>query len=148
MRDKICRSFIESSLLQLPFPFFFFFLSLSHCLSFYLHSLTLWIFCYLLRLFISCVWSINSCRFQINAYTQFGMWIHVKSTNGFIYFRFYDHAIRSRLTFHPLYLSFAIVNSLKSNPILCISVYSIYMYIRPCVFHSQQISCGQCLLSV
>lgn len=58
------------------------------------------------RLFISCVLSINFCRFQINAYTQSAMWIHVKSIVDFIYFRFYDRAIRSRLTFRPLVISF------------------------------------------
>lgn len=66
-------------------------------------------------------------------HTQSGMRIHVKNIVDFIYFRFYDRAIRSRTHIsHPLDsslspLTFAIVNS--SNPIQI--EYNIY--IRKCV---------------
>ena len=96
---------MKSSLLLNNYFLLSFSLPLLSPALFYIRSLLQPYLFVAIRLFISCVLSINLCRFQINAYTQSGMWIHVKSIVDFIYFRFYDRAIRSRLTFHPLYTS-------------------------------------------
>lgn len=91
MRDKIRRSF-DGIVFASDH-------STSFSLSFPISCAPQLVFVRWQRLFISCVLSINFCRFRINAYTQSAMWIHVKSIVDFIYFRFYDRAIRSRVHF-------------------------------------------------
>lgn len=116
----IDRLFIESSLVFSSRSLYSLSLSISWCVRSRFLSNS-WP-----RLFISCVLPINLCRFQINAYIQSGMWTHVKSTVDFIYFPFYDIAIRTWLTFSMLLL-------------LCFSHSAFYLSFFSIVSHRNEI---------